>query len=216
MANRPVDEYLAMPYSKVLVPDETGGFVAELLEFPGCLAEGETADEAIGNLNDAMEVWIEAVLESGDRVPEPLDLQGYGGRLVVRMPKWVHKEATRRAHVESVSLNQWIVGAIGERLGADRSQARLQEVLSGFGAQPPAIIMSGMAPMMSRWSGEISFGQISGMAPVMSPWSGEISFGQHSGLGIVAEPGIQEVEWHVASTSGRKEVGKRHASGKPD
>ena len=129
-------EYLAKPYSRVLVPDETGGYVAQVLELPGCIAEGETAAEAIHNLDDAMEAWIEAVIEDGGAVPEPLDLQGYSGRLVVRMPKWVHKETTRRAQMEGVSLNQWIVDAVGERLGADRCVERLREAISGVWGHP--------------------------------------------------------------------------------
>jgi len=35
-------EILRKPYARVLVPDENGGFFAEILEFPGCFAEGET------------------------------------------------------------------------------------------------------------------------------------------------------------------------------
>lgn len=159
MSQRPLDEYLTMPYSKVLVADETGGYVAEVLEFPGCLAEGETPEEAISNLNDSMEAWIEAVLESGGVVPEPLELQSFSGRFVLRMPKWVHKDATRRAQIEGASLNQWIVDAIGERLGMDRTLARVHDVLADYRQQQMVVLEGFAAPPLS-WS-----------VPVVEKWT---------------------------------------------
>jgi hypothetical protein len=39
---------LARPYVRRLLPDEQlGGYTAYIHEFPGCVAEGDTADEAI-------------------------------------------------------------------------------------------------------------------------------------------------------------------------
>lgn len=127
-------EYLKQPYSKLLMPDESGGYVAQVMEFPGCIAEGETADEAIHNLDEAMLDWLEEVIESGQRVPEPLAAQGYSGHFALRIPKWVHREAARRAQADSVSLNQRIVEAIGERLGAEGYVDRLIQKLTGTGA----------------------------------------------------------------------------------
>ena len=50
---RSVEEYMKMPYSLVLTPDEEGGFVASYPDLPGCLTCGETADSAIKNADDA-------------------------------------------------------------------------------------------------------------------------------------------------------------------
>lgn len=125
MTSERIAEYLARPYSKVLMRDEAGGYVAQLLEFPGCIAEGESPDEAIQGLDEAMEDWIEEVLNAGKPVPEPIEALGYSGRLVLRLPKWVHKQAARRAQADAVSLNQWIVEAVGERLGAENYAERL-------------------------------------------------------------------------------------------
>jgi predicted RNase H-like HicB family nuclease len=46
-----VDHILEKPYTRCLVSDETGGYVASIFEFPGCVAEGDSAEEAICNLN---------------------------------------------------------------------------------------------------------------------------------------------------------------------
>jgi predicted RNase H-like HicB family nuclease len=65
-------EYLKMPYGRVVVPDTDGTFRAEISEFPGCLATGETAAEALANLEDVASSWLEATLARKQRVPEPI------------------------------------------------------------------------------------------------------------------------------------------------
>lgn len=129
-----VEEYLKRPYSKVLMSDESGGYSAHVAELPGVMAEGDTPGEAIRALDEAMEDWIENLLESGRTIPEPLRAQGFSGKLVLRLPKGTHRQAAERAQAEKVSLNQWIVEAVGERLGAEELAeklfARLQTTLS--------------------------------------------------------------------------------------
>ncbi len=61
----------ARPYQKVIRGDEVEGFLAEAPELPGCVTAGETADEAIAILQDAIEGWIEAALVAGEPIPEP-------------------------------------------------------------------------------------------------------------------------------------------------
>ena len=40
-------EYLKKPYSRVVVPDEQSGtYTAQILEFPGCITQGKTPQEA--------------------------------------------------------------------------------------------------------------------------------------------------------------------------
>src|SRR5215212_8928092 len=89
---RAPEEYLQAPYARVLTPDEeTGGYTAEILEFPGCVTEGDTADEALANLEAAAEAWIEATINSGQEVPGPSLSQGYGGRIALRLPRSLHR-----------------------------------------------------------------------------------------------------------------------------
>jgi predicted RNase H-like HicB family nuclease len=46
-------------------------FVAEAPELPGCMAHGETEELALGNIKDAIQLWIDTAREFGDPVPEP-------------------------------------------------------------------------------------------------------------------------------------------------
>ena len=46
-------------------------YVANVPELPGCSAHGNTYDEALNNIKDAIQLWIDTAREFGDPVPEP-------------------------------------------------------------------------------------------------------------------------------------------------
>jgi predicted RNase H-like HicB family nuclease len=48
-----------------------GGFVAFVRDLPGCMSDGETPEEALANVRDAIATWIEAALDLGHPVPSP-------------------------------------------------------------------------------------------------------------------------------------------------
>ena len=48
-----------------------GAFVAEVPELAGCSAHGDTQEDALKNINQAMELWIDTAKEFGDHIPEP-------------------------------------------------------------------------------------------------------------------------------------------------
>ena len=54
----------------VIYPGENGYWVAECPSLPGCFSQGETREEAIGNIREAIQVYIEALEEDGLAVPE--------------------------------------------------------------------------------------------------------------------------------------------------
>ena len=50
---------------------ENGIFVAEIPELPGCMAHGDTQEEALANAKTAAQLWIDTAAEFGDPVPAP-------------------------------------------------------------------------------------------------------------------------------------------------
>ena len=46
---------------------EEGGYWAEVPALPGCLTQGETLDEVVENLNDAIEGWLSVQTEESLR-----------------------------------------------------------------------------------------------------------------------------------------------------
>jgi predicted RNase H-like HicB family nuclease len=73
--NQMVDEYLRLPYTRRVRPDKgTRGealFLAWVDELPGCESHGETADESLEWLEDAISMYIGSMLEDGLDPPIP-------------------------------------------------------------------------------------------------------------------------------------------------
>ena len=51
--------------------DEGGGYLATVPDLPGCMSDGETPEEALANVRDAILTWIEAAGDMGHPVPSP-------------------------------------------------------------------------------------------------------------------------------------------------
>ena len=51
--------------------DEDGAYLAEVLDLPGCMSDGESYAEAAANAADAAQAWIETAREMGRDVPVP-------------------------------------------------------------------------------------------------------------------------------------------------
>jgi predicted RNase H-like HicB family nuclease len=54
----------------VIYPGEDGYWVAECPSLPGCVSQGETREDAIKNIREAIQGYIEALEEDGLPVPE--------------------------------------------------------------------------------------------------------------------------------------------------
>ncbi len=52
--------------------DEDEVYIAEVPQLPGCIAHGNTQEEALRNANDAIQLWIDTAREFGDPIPEPM------------------------------------------------------------------------------------------------------------------------------------------------
>ncbi len=113
--------YLKRPYQRILIPDEDSGtLTAMIAELPGCVAQGDSVEEAYANLEDAAESWIEAALELRQDIPPAAAEEAYSGRVLVRLPRSVHRQAVAAAEREGTSLNQFILAAVAEKVGASR------------------------------------------------------------------------------------------------
>jgi predicted RNase H-like HicB family nuclease len=51
--------------------DEDQSFIADVPELPGCMAHGGTYEQALSNIKDAMDLWIETAKEFDDPIPAP-------------------------------------------------------------------------------------------------------------------------------------------------
>ena len=74
-------------------------------------------EETVDNIAEARELWIETVYESGGEIPLPSTEIDYSGKVLLRMPKSLHRRLAEAAEREGVSLNQYIVSVLSEASG---------------------------------------------------------------------------------------------------
>ncbi len=65
-----------MKLTVILEPSEDGGYTVYVPSLPGCISQGETREEALGNIREAIELYLEPIEDDyvpGDNV-EVLEL----------------------------------------------------------------------------------------------------------------------------------------------
>ena len=80
-----------MKYMVVIERGETS-YGAHVPDLPGCIAVGETREEVLRLIKEALELHIECLRESGDLVPPPSSVSEY-----------VEVHATQQAFNEGIS-----------------------------------------------------------------------------------------------------------------
>lgn len=114
----------------LLSEDDGGGYFIEVPDLPGCMADGDTLEEAIANIKQAIEIWIKAAKEVSKAIPEPkyyTDEGRYSGKLTVRMPKDLHRELAQAAEEQGVSINQLIIYYLAKGIGKDSIAAGMSK-----------------------------------------------------------------------------------------
>jgi len=112
-----VDYYMNLPYTIELRYDADEGWFVRMKELPGCISQGDTAEEALTMIREAMQLWLEVALEEGNSIPEPRSEEEYSGKFVVRVPRSLHRELVEAAEQEGVSLNQYVNVALARATG---------------------------------------------------------------------------------------------------
>jgi predicted RNase H-like HicB family nuclease len=69
---RTTEEAFLMKYEIILYwSEDDNAYIAEVPELAGCMADGQTAGEALQNVEQIAKEWIETALELGREIPEP-------------------------------------------------------------------------------------------------------------------------------------------------
>ncbi len=90
-----------------------GGWLATAPALPGCMGDGETREEALSDVQNAIIEWQAAARELGRDVPGPSSL----GQWRQRVPRSLHEKLKIRAVQEGVSLNALVTSVLAEALG---------------------------------------------------------------------------------------------------
>ncbi len=60
-----------------LSDEDGGGYLATVTELPGCMADGDTREEALQRVEDAMQSWAAMAAQMGRDVPAPQRKRAY-------------------------------------------------------------------------------------------------------------------------------------------
>lgn len=101
--------YLNLTYPISLYPEPAGGYTVTIKDLPGCMSVGETLSEAMENIQEARELWIETAYECGDEIPLPATEVEYSGNLSLQIPKSLHRSLAEKAEREGVSIDCYIL-----------------------------------------------------------------------------------------------------------
>ncbi len=64
----------SLTYPVVLEPldeGDGGGFIARVPDLPGCMSDGETPEEALANVREAISDWLDEARDLGRSIPAP-------------------------------------------------------------------------------------------------------------------------------------------------
>ena len=59
-----------MEYSVVVHEAEEGGYWVEVPALPGCYSQGETLEDALENVKEAIDLYLEALREEDTEIPK--------------------------------------------------------------------------------------------------------------------------------------------------
>ncbi len=62
-----------MKYRVLIERDEDGVFVAQVPSLPGCVSQGMTRGEALSNVQEAIEAYLESLKAHGEPIPPPIE-----------------------------------------------------------------------------------------------------------------------------------------------
>ena len=108
--------FIARPLSE----DDGGGYLVEFPDLPGCVADGETIEDALKEAEDAITSWLRTCEEHGDPLPSPSVSENFSGQWRLRVPKSLHAALAMRAKREGVSLNTLAATLLAAGVGKER------------------------------------------------------------------------------------------------
>jgi predicted RNase H-like HicB family nuclease len=104
--------------------EEDRAYVALCPELGDLSALGDSPQEALTELGEAIGLATQTYHAHGWPLPEPAVHQGFSGQFRVRMPRSLHAWLVREAHREGVSLNTLVIARLAEARGQRRERDR--------------------------------------------------------------------------------------------
>jgi predicted HicB family RNase H-like nuclease len=86
--------------------NEDGEYVGLCAEFPGLSWLDNTPEAALKGIRKLVTESISDMKAHNEKVPQPLALQNYSGKFMVRIPPHIHRDIAMQAAEANVSINR--------------------------------------------------------------------------------------------------------------
>lgn len=106
-------------------------WAAESKALKGCVAQGETLEEALEELEANENEWISTAREYGIAIPEITfeKEETYSGKFTVRLSPFEHRRAAEQAKRQGLSLNQYVCNAIINYTAEERTAGYISDTV---------------------------------------------------------------------------------------
>ena len=116
MNNKDLNYFLNLPWDFEAEKASEGGYYSRVKGIP-CHSYGDTLEEAILNIKEALELYIEGSLEEDLPIIEPETIEKCTGRLSIRTTKSMHCKLVKISEEEGVSVSHLINDALVKKYG---------------------------------------------------------------------------------------------------
>jgi predicted RNase H-like HicB family nuclease len=66
---------MSLKFRVILEPNESGGYTVTVPILPGCISEGDNKKEALANIKEAIELYVESLQADGEPIPAEDDVE---------------------------------------------------------------------------------------------------------------------------------------------
>ena len=117
MTRKRLNYYLNLPYTYVIEWSSADGcFLGSIVELERNMTCGQTREEVLVNLKDALASYVATSLSNNMEIPEPLKIEDFKGSITYRTSKERHYKLAKQAKLYGKSINAFIDEAVGEKL----------------------------------------------------------------------------------------------------
>ena len=89
-------------------------YLANVPELKGCITHGSSYANAAKNAQEAIEAYIESLIDDGKEAPVPFAEKDFSGKLNVRMSPELHRALALEAQLQNKSINAVILESLEE------------------------------------------------------------------------------------------------------
>ena len=112
-----LEYYMKLPYSYIVEwSDADDCYLGSIVELERNMTCGDTPEEVIANLKDALEAYVNTSLANGMDIPEPIKMADYKGNITYRTTSLNHYRLAKTAKLKGMSINALIDEAVEEKL----------------------------------------------------------------------------------------------------